>query len=65
MRIRPAGALFQRLERGSDLSFSCRIAALIRGKSVYCVPIEIEFVDSREAARFNFPEIVPQNGAQR
>ena len=31
---------FERLENGQEVTFSCRIAALIRGKSVYCVPIE-------------------------
>lgn len=29
---------FESLEQGQEVSFSCRIAALIRGKSVYCVP---------------------------
>lgn len=33
---------FARLERGQALSFTCRIAALIRGKSVYCVPTVLE-----------------------
>jgi hypothetical protein len=27
---------FDRLEKGTEVSFTCRIAALIRGKSVYC-----------------------------
>lgn len=31
---------FEQLEGGQVVTFSCRIAALIRGKSVYCVPIE-------------------------
>ena len=32
---------FERLERGVEVAFSCRIAALIRGKSVYCAPAGI------------------------
>ena len=32
---------FERLEHGQEVTFSCRIAALIRGKSVYCIPIEM------------------------
>lgn len=33
---------FDRLNRGQELSFSCRIAALIRGKSVYCFPVVLD-----------------------
>ncbi len=33
---------FERLEQGREVAFSCRVAALIRGKSVYCVPIEMK-----------------------
>lgn len=32
---------FERLEKGTQISFSCRVAALIRGKSVYCAPTDI------------------------
>jgi len=32
---------FERLEKGTQIAFSCRIAALIRGKSVYCAPADI------------------------
>jgi hypothetical protein len=32
---------FERLEQGTQVDFSCRIAALIRGKSVYCAPTEL------------------------
>lgn len=32
---------FDRADRGTAIEFSCRIAALIRGKSVYCVPTKI------------------------
>ncbi|MEJ2580582.1 MAG: hypothetical protein P8127_02925 [Acidobacteriota bacterium] len=32
---------FKQLEQGMNISFSCRIAALIRGRSVYCTPTEI------------------------
>ena len=32
---------FERLENGTQVAFSCRIAALIRGKSVYCAPTGI------------------------
>ena len=32
---------FKRLEKGTQISFSCRIAALIRGRSVYCAPTDI------------------------
>jgi len=32
---------FERLETGQEVTFSCRIAAIIRGKSVYCIPIEM------------------------
>ena len=32
---------FERLEQGREVNFSCRIAALIRGKSVYCRPVEL------------------------
>ena len=32
---------FERLDHGQEVTFSCRIAALIRGKSVYCVPVEL------------------------
>jgi hypothetical protein len=32
---------FERLEQGTQVEFSCRIAALIRGKSVYCAPTEL------------------------
>jgi len=32
---------FERLEQGQEVDFSCRIAALIRGKSVYCRPVEL------------------------
>jgi hypothetical protein len=32
---------FERLEKGMQIEFSCRIAALIRGKSVYCAPTDI------------------------
>ena len=38
-------ALSHRLGPGTRISFSCRLAALIRGTSVYCVPIEIELED--------------------
>ena len=34
---------FEQLERGRKITFSCTIAALIRGKSVYCAPNAIEF----------------------
>jgi hypothetical protein len=34
---------FERLEKGREVTFSCRIAALIRGKSVYCIPVELDF----------------------
>jgi hypothetical protein len=33
-------ATFRALEPGQSVTVSCRIAALIRGKSVYCVPLE-------------------------
>jgi hypothetical protein len=33
-------ATFRALEPGQTVSLSCQIAALIRGKSVYCVPLE-------------------------
>jgi len=36
---------FEHLEQGRRVSFSCRIAALIRGKSVYCVPVELNVVE--------------------
>lgn len=36
---------FERAGQGSGVAFSCRIAALIRGKSVYCVPVEIRIED--------------------
>jgi hypothetical protein len=32
---------YDRADRGSRVEFFCRIAALIRGKSVYCAPLEI------------------------
>jgi hypothetical protein len=32
---------FKRLEQGTQISFSCRIAALIRGRSVYCAPTDL------------------------
>ena len=32
---------FERLEPGQEVTFSCRIAAIIRGKSVYCIPVEM------------------------
>ena len=35
---------FELLENGMRISFSCRIAALIRGRSVYCAPDELEIV---------------------
>ena len=35
------GHTFERIEQGQEVTFSCRIAALIRGKSVYCLPIEM------------------------
>jgi hypothetical protein len=34
---------FERMENGTQVAFSCRIAALIRGKSVYCAPTGIVF----------------------
>lgn len=34
---------FEQLEGGQVATFSCRVAALIRGKSVYCIPIEMNF----------------------
>ena len=33
---------FDRLERGQEVAFSCTIAAMIRGKSVYCVPVVLD-----------------------
>jgi len=45
----PVGAeTFDRLESGQAVSFTCRIAALIRGRSVYCCPVS------------NASEIVPE-----
>lgn len=38
-------ATFERLAPGNEVSFSCRIAALIRGKSVYCVPEVLSVVE--------------------
>ena len=38
-------ATFERLAPGNEVSFSCRIAALIRGKSVYCVPEVLNVVE--------------------
>ena len=35
---------FNLLESGMQISFSCRIAALIRGRSVYCAPGGLEIV---------------------
>ena len=35
------GHTFEQLEGGQVVTFSCRIAALIRSKSVYCIPIEM------------------------
>ena len=35
------GQKFERLQKGTQIAFSCRIAALIRGKSVYCAPTDI------------------------
>jgi hypothetical protein len=32
---------FEELEQGEELDFECRIAALIRGKSVYCSPVDL------------------------
>ena len=32
---------FEQLEPGQEVTFSCRIAAIIRGKSVYCIPVEM------------------------
>lgn len=32
---------FERLQKGTQIAFSCQIAALIRGKSVYCAPTGI------------------------
>lgn len=31
---------YSRMRQGQEVAFSCRIAALIRGKSVYCLPAE-------------------------
>jgi hypothetical protein len=36
---------FENLEQGQEVSISCRIAALIRGRSVYCVPVELRAVE--------------------
>ena len=36
---------FDRLERGAAVDFTCRIAALIRGRSVYCAPAGLEIID--------------------
>jgi hypothetical protein len=35
----------ERFERGAAVDFSCRIAALIRGRSVYCAPAGLEIID--------------------
>jgi hypothetical protein len=37
---------FQRLQPGQVISFTCEIAAVIRGRSVYGIPISIELVDA-------------------
>ena len=36
---------YRRLRPGEVISFTCKIAAVIRGKSVYCIPKIIEPVD--------------------
>lgn len=35
----------ERFERGAAVDFSCRIAALIRRRSVYCAPAGLEIID--------------------
>ena len=36
---------FDQLDAGQSVTFSCKIAALIRGKSVYCVPTEFQIIN--------------------
>lgn len=44
---------YERVEQGSEISFSCRIAALIRGKSVYCDSVDL-VISSERSPRSRF-----------